>query len=131
MHFTFVSLLLTALLFIVLDFLWFQFSLPRFYGPTFEAIQGHELQFRAGAGVFAWVLLAFGIQYFVLDENVKTGQDAFIRGALMGFIIYGVYNGTNYATLSNYNMSTFVADNIWGTLVSGTVAYLAWNYIPW
>ena len=129
MNFTFVSLLLTTLLFIVLDFIWFRFSLPRFYGPTFKAIQGHDIKMRIGAGIFAWLLLAFGIQYFVLDESVKNGQDAFIRGAIMGFVIYGVYNGTNYATLSDYDMRTFVADLTWGTFVSGTVAALAWRFI--
>ena len=122
------SLLLTALLFIVFDFIWFQYSLPRFYGPTFESIQGSELQMRIGGGIFAWILLAFGIKHFV-HPSANDGRSAFVQGALLGFVIYGVYNGTNYATFSKYPIETFVADTLWGTFVSGTVSYLSWTYL--
>jgi uncharacterized membrane protein len=83
---------------------------------------------RVAGGLFAWLLLAFGVQYFVLDKEMD-GKNAFMRGALMGFIIYGVYNGTNYATLSNYDMNTFIADTSWGTFVTGTVSFLAWKFL--
>jgi len=125
---TFVSLLLTTLFFIILDLAWFQFAVPRFYEPTFTAIQGHGISMRIAGGLFAWLLLAFGVQYFVLDKEMDA-KNAFIRGALMGFVIYGVYNGTNYATFSNYDMKTFIADTTWGTFVTGTVSLLAWKFL--
>ena len=124
----YIALLFTALLFIILDFAWFQFALPRFYAPAFESIQGHELQMRISGGIFAWILLAFGIKHFV-HPHVTNARDAFVQGALLGFVIYGIYNGTNYATFSKYPIDTFVADTLWGTFVSGAVSYLSWTYL--
>jgi uncharacterized membrane protein len=124
----FIALLLTALLFIVIDFVWFQYSLPRFYGPTFKAIQGHDMQLRLGGGLFAWLLLAYGIKHFV-HPFAKDGKSAFIQGAILGFVVYGVYNGTNYATFSEYPIETFIADNLWGTFVTGAVSYLSFVYL--
>ena len=43
---------------------------------------------------------------------------------MMGFIIYGVYNGTNIATINNYSGKVFVVDTIWGTLLSGILSIL-------
>jgi uncharacterized membrane protein len=116
----FVQLLLTALLFIIMDLIWFSFSLPM-YNKSVASIQGVPIEMRVVGGIFAWLLLAFGIQYFVLNSSTSRG-DAFLKGALFGFVVYGVYNGTNYAILKNYDMHTFMADLTWGTLVSGFVS---------
>lgn len=124
----FVHLLLITLLFIIFDVIWFKFSVPRFYEPTFVAIQGEMSKLRVVGGLFAWFLLAFGIKYFVLN-NSETAKDAIIKGAILGFVIYGVYNGTNYATLKNYDMKTFTADLCWGTFVTSLVSYIAYKYL--
>jgi uncharacterized membrane protein len=121
-----IHLLFTALIFIILDLLWFQFSLPRFYNPTFLAVQKENMSFRISGGIFAWLLLAFGINYFVL-ANSSSKTEAFINGALLGFVIYGVYNGTNYATLKNYNIETAIADLTWGTIATGSVSLIAFS----
>lgn len=114
----FIALLLTALSFILLDLVWFSVSLKPIYEPTFQAIQGSPLNMRIGGGIVAWVLLALGIRHFgVVDNSSKTAS--FLRGAMLGFVIYGVYNGTNYATFSNYPVSTAIADTLWGTFATG------------
>lgn len=114
----FIALLLTALVFIMLDLVWFSVSLKPIYEPTFQAIQGSPLNMRIGGGIVAWILLALGIRYFgVAGSGTKT--DLFIRGAMLGFVVYGVYNGTNYATLTNYPVSTAIADTMWGTFATG------------
>lgn len=114
----FIALLLTALVFIMLDLVWFSVSLKPIYEPTFQAIQGSPLNMRISGGLVAWILLALGIRYFgVVDNSSKTAS--FLRGAMLGFVVYGVYNGTNYATLTNYPVSTAIADTIWGTFATG------------
>jgi len=120
----FIALLLTTLVFILLDLVWFSVSLKPIYEPTFQAIQGSPLNMRIGGGIVAWVLLALGIRYFgVTDGASKT--TSFLRGALLGFIIYGVYNGTNYATFSNYPVNTAIADTMWGTFATGIVTVIS------
>lgn len=107
-----------------MDLFWFSWSVDKIYGPTFSNIQGSPLQPRLAGGLFAWVLLGLGIRQFVLYEGI-TLVNAFARGALFGFITYGVYNGTNYATFSNYSTSTFAADLAWGTIACAIVSTIS------
>lgn len=120
----FISLLLITIIFVILDALWFSaWSLKAIYEPTFAAIQGSPLELRLAGGIIAWFLLAVGIKYIVVpDGNLYR---TFSRGALLGLIIYGVYNGTNYATFSKYPVSTAIADTLWGTFAVGAVSAIA------
>lgn len=98
--------------------MWFQYSLNRIYNPSVISIQGQPIDLRIIGGLFAWILLAIGINFFVLQDNVSK-YETFIRGLLFGFIVYGVYNGTLYAIFSNYDSLTFFSDLTWGTLATG------------
>lgn len=114
-----VALIFTAIFLILLDIIWFSWSVPRIYNPTFTAIQGNEISLNVAGGVVTWLLLAAGIAYFngTYPNQEKTKLTVMRDGAVLGFIIYGVYNGTNYATLDNYNLKTAIADTLWGTFV--------------
>jgi uncharacterized membrane protein len=121
----FISLLLITIIFIILDTIWFSsWALKNIYDPTFTSIQGSPLELRIGGGIIAWFLLAVGIRYFALNAN-DTNFTTFCRGALLGFVIYGVYNGTNYATFTKYPLSTAIADTLWGSFVVGIVSVIA------
>jgi uncharacterized membrane protein len=122
------SLVLTTLLLIALDFLWFMVSVPRIYKPTFEAIQRKPFKARLEGGILAWALIALGIRYFVYP-HAKNAQEALFRGALLGLIVYGVYNGTMYATLSDYPGSTMLIDMIWGVFATSVVSYVGYTYV--
>jgi uncharacterized membrane protein len=124
----FIALLLTTLVFIILDLFWFSWSLDAIYKPTFAAVQKSPLELRIAGGLVAWFLLAVGIRYFaivgVADGNTNL-QSLFTRGALLGAVVYGVYNGTNYATLKDYPISTAIADTMWGMFVVGTATLVS------
>ena len=59
--------------------------------------------------IIAYLLLAFGLYYFIVNKNL-TKNDAFI----LGIIIYGVYNTTNYFTINNYLIDVAIKDTLWG-----------------
>ncbi len=126
----FIALLLTTLVFIILDLFWFSWSLDAIYRPTFAAVQKSPLELRIAGGLVAWFLLAVGIRYFAIggNDNLTTTtnlQSLFLRGALLGAVVYGVYNGTNYATLKDYPVSTAIADTLWGMFVVGTATVVS------
>lgn len=112
------AVFLTTIVFIILDSIWFSVSLKPIYEPTFLDIQGSPLNLRMYRGLVTWFLLALGIRYFAIDNNA-TKPINFLRGAFLGAIIYGVYNGTNYATLTKYPISTAIADTLWGAFAMG------------
>jgi uncharacterized membrane protein len=123
----FIALLLTTLVFIILDLFWFSWSLDAIYKPTFAAVQKSPLELRIAGGLVAWFLLAVGIRYFAIGETTTatTTKSLFLRGALLGAVVYGVYNGTNYATLKDYPISTAIADTMWGIFVVGTATLVS------
>ena len=119
-----INLLVAFLLFVGFDILWFKaFGLEYFYNPQFEAINGKKFKVRIWAGLLVWIFLAIAcsmlVQYSDLD-NVGL----FLYGMFVGFIIYGVYNFTNYATIQKYSIKTVAADTLWGTLVFAVVSII-------
>lgn len=78
------------------------------------------------AGLSVYVLMAIGILVFVLPKlDEATLGTTFLYGALLGLVIYGVYDGTNYFILSNYSIKMAVVDVVWGTLALGTSTVIA------
>lgn len=119
-----INLVVAFLLFVVFDIFWFKtLGLEYFYNPQFQAINGKKFKVRIWAGLLVWFFLAVAcsmlVQYSDLD-NVGL----FLYGMFVGFIIYGVYNFTNYATIQKYSIKTVAADTLWGTLVFAVVSII-------
>lgn len=122
------DVLFIALSLIALDVLWFSATLNSVYRPAFLAIQSAPLTVRPAAAIISWLLLAVGIKYFVIagrDHKIAPISDIALRGAILGGVIYGVYNATNYATLTNYPMKMVVADTLWGITAATAASVLA------
>jgi uncharacterized membrane protein len=52
---------------------------------------------------------------------------AFAYGAGFGFVTYGIYDFTNYATLKSYPLVLLAADLAWGTFVCGLTSFAAYS----
>lgn len=110
--------LVSFVVLVILDMMWFSVSMPTVYKPLFQNIQ-KKFVFRVWSGIVVWILIALFIaidQCWVLK---KTPFDPRLLGFIYGFILYGVYNFTNYATLYKYNMKVVLTDTLWGTLNVG------------
>jgi uncharacterized membrane protein len=88
---------------------------------TFAAIQGQPLTIRLLPACLVYVILAGAIYVFSTRES-KSVSDAAIRGAGIGFAMYGVYDMTNHATLRNYPAEFAIQDILWGTTLCATAA---------
>uniref|UniRef100_A0A6C0BLF3 DUF2177 family protein n=1 Tax=viral metagenome TaxID=1070528 RepID=A0A6C0BLF3_9ZZZZ len=77
--------------------------------------------------LLTWFLLGLGVELFANSPNVF---EAALQGAALGFVIYGVYDLTNLATVDGWTPSFAIQDTLWGTLLTGTVAAIsAWTRI--
>lgn len=70
------------------------------------------------SAIITYLLLAYGVYYFSVKQNSP------LNGAILGLVIYGVYNYTNYATINKYNLNQTMIDTAWGTVLCGLVGYL-------
>lgn len=120
--------LISLILYIIFDLLWFTISLPIIYLPKFTEIQGQKPIFfnKIHGGFFAWFLLALGLSIFVTPKANST-MTAAIYGFLYGLVVYGVYNGTNYVTLNKYDYGIAIPDLLWGSLASMAISVIVYK----
>ena len=86
-------------------------------------------------GVATYLLLALALYYFVVMPAIETSKDTdstesyyyniIIKGCILGLIMYGVYDGTNLATLNNYGLKEAILDTMWGTFLGGLISVIA------
>jgi uncharacterized membrane protein len=113
-----------AILFLLLDLLWFSFA-----GNFFKGEIGSIARLTADGAwnvryipaLLVYALMAIGLCVFVLPHATSV-LGAFVLGALFGLIGYGLYDLTNLATLSTWTVRFVVVDMAWGTLLCGTVS---------
>ena len=66
-----------------------------------------------------------GSYYYIIEEPV---DNKYIRAAIFGLGIYGVYNATNLAVFTNYTQEIAIRDTIWGVGLCVAVSIIS-NYV--
>ena len=87
------------------------------YAQTVSAVQKSPMQVRMLGAAVCYPLLALAYDQFIAKPN-RSAADAF----MLGLIIYGVYNSTNYATLSDWSGQLALQDTLWGAALFGLTA---------
>jgi uncharacterized membrane protein len=82
-------------------------------------VQGSPLKMNFLGAALCYIFLIFGINYFIIKPH-KSVSDAF----LLGIIIYGVYETTNYALLKNWSILTVIIDTLWGGILFAITTYI-------
>lgn len=119
------------------------------YLPAIERIQGVPVSLDYISAGIAYLILAFGLVYFVFlktenelkissirSETVFNGDSAsgsaigkiISNGVAFGIFGYGLYNFTNSALLDNHSVTLGIQDTIWGATL-GTVSGLIYFFL--
>ena len=112
--------------FILLDALWLGFVMNAFYKrhlAPLARMSGDNLAPIWPAAALVYPLLAAGVTVFVLGR-ARTPLEALALGALLGLVIYGVYDLTNYSTLRHWSLTLVMVDIAWGAVLCGSTAWL-------
>ena len=106
--------LVSALGLVAIDFAYLS-VIKGHFARQIAAVQGSPMVVNLFGAVVTYVLLIFGLNYFIIRPG-RSARDAF----LLGLVTYGVYDFTNLALLSKWQLFTAVTDTLWG----GTLFYL-------
>jgi len=114
-------------LLITIDFVWLSFVMKDFYTTHLHAVnklaESTQIVFNIPAAVATWALITLGIMLFVLPQVQGTSySNTFLWGACFGFIVYGVYDLTNMATIKEWAPALAFYDVLWGTFLNGMLA---------
>jgi uncharacterized membrane protein len=108
----------------VLDGIWLGVLMKSFYRDQLAPI----VRLAAGgiapnwpAAFVVYVLLGTGIALFVIPR-ASTISSAAGYGAMLGLVVYGVYDFTNYSTLRQWPFVLVLVDVAWGIVASAACA---------
>ena len=102
-----------------------QFIFNCFIFNTISLFNSHDLFLVSGLffnfNCFISLLffLILGLNYFIIKPR-RSVQDAF----LLGLVIYGVYETTNWALFSNWSVISVIIDTLWGGILFAITTYV-------
>jgi len=111
-------MLLSAIVMISLDFVYLSVMKGYFMNQV-KNVQGSALKINYFGAAICYIFLVVGLNYFIIKPR-KSVSDAF----LLGLVIYGVYETTNYALFSNWSIVSVIIDTLWGGLLFASTAYI-------
>lgn len=100
---------------IVLDFIWFSLMKSKYYTTK------KPVNIFSALLVYLILCSALGVQ---LPKNYG---EALVYSLLVGFVVYGVFNLTNYSILNEWKLDLVIYDILWGMFncaVAGSLIYL-------
>lgn len=91
------------------------YNIKTIFSNQIMNIQRVSMIFRVWGAFFCYILLFIGLYFFIIKNN-KDPSHAF----LLGVVIYGVYDTTNYATLKKWSYQFAIMDTLWGGILFAT-----------
>ncbi len=111
-------MLVSAIALISIDFIYLN-VIKDFFKKQIQNVQGSQMQVNFLGAALCYIFLIVGINYFIIKPR-KSVNDAF----LLGLVIYGVYETTNYALFKNWSIITVIIDTLWGGLLFASTTYI-------
>ncbi len=112
--------------FLVIDFIWLKYVALSFYRGQI----GHLMLDKPNLGIAGLFYLVYVVGVVVLAVNPALEKSqwttAVLYGGLLGFVAYGTYDITNLATLKTWPPIVSIIDMIWGTVLTASVATIAY-----
>jgi uncharacterized membrane protein len=108
----------SAIILVLIDFIYLNI-IKDFFGKQIIKVQGSPMKVNLIGAILCYLFLVLGINYFIIYQN-KSILDAF----LLGLLIYGVYETTNYALFSKWSFTTVIIDTLWGGILFALTTYL-------
>lgn len=116
-----VAVITVALL--ALDFIYISLNRNLFEVQVAD-VQRVSLQMRPLGAILCYIMLVFGLYYFIVREQ-RSVFDAF----LLGLVIYGVYEGTTYALFKKWKWNIVLMDTLWGGILFGLTTFITYKLV--
>ena len=109
---------------LVADAIWLGVIAKKFYANQLGHLMRPDI--KAIPALAFYLLFAVGLVILAVRPTNASAPIATIafHGGLIGFIAYGTYNMTNYATLKDWPIKMTAIDWPWGTALSALAAVM-------
>lgn len=116
------DIIILTILILVIDCSYL-YGIRNIFSKQIMDVQNSPLQMDFLAAVLCYVLIVFGLYYFIIREK-KSVFEAF----MLGIIIYGIYELTTKAIITNWRWQTVLLDSVWGGILFGIVTAIFYQY---
>lgn len=113
----------------VLDGLWLGVIAREFYRAQMVAVAAEDFNMLPAA--LFYFLYPLGVLFVALTPPAQGWAEALGRSALLGLVVYGVYDLTNMATLKAWPAKLALVDATWGTFITAMAGLAAYSAMAW
>jgi len=117
----FKEIFLSSVVFLLLDAAYITLNKSA-WDVQIASIQRVSMQIRVLGAIVCYALLILGLYYFIL----RTRQCAF-DAFLLGILIYGVFESTNYSIFKKWDWKIAVMDTLWGGVIFGSTTLVVYK----
>ncbi len=113
----------TFFLFLLLDYLWLGHLAKPFYLEQLNTIlllKDGSIDARLLPAFIVYALFLVMVWCIILPLAGNSLTQALFYGALLGFVLYGIYDMTNLAVLKDWPVKVAVIDWLWGIFLCST-----------
>lgn len=134
------DLIVLAVIILALDAV-FLTLFKEFFARQVMLVQGTAMKVNIPSAAVCYVLMVVGLYYFILRHiivpnatsaaaSVQTMRigDGIKAAFFLGILIYGVYETTTLAILSNWSPVTALVDTTWGGTLFALSTYIFYKY---
>lgn len=111
-------LLVSAIIFVCLDFGYLNLFKEHF-NKQVQDIQGSKININFLATIISYIFLILGLNYFIIKPK-RSVSDAF----LLGLVIYGTYEATNWAIFTKWSVQSVIMDTLWGGILFALTTFI-------
>ena len=112
------NLLILGIVLLLFDSIYLNL-ISNIFNEQIKKIQGTNIKMNYNGAIIAYIFLILGLYYFIIKPN-RSIKDAF----LLGLVIYGVYEGTNYALFNNWSEYIVIIDTLWGGILFALTTFI-------
>jgi uncharacterized membrane protein len=112
------AVFITLISFLILDTLYFS-TMYRFMNEAIEKIQRKSLAVRYSSALVCYLAMTVLFVYFIVLQK-RSLYEAFF----LGFLVYLIYETTNYAILRDWPITLVWVDSLWGGFLFMIVAFI-------
>jgi uncharacterized membrane protein len=115
-------ILFSSAILLALDFIYLNLVKSQ-YEVQIVAVQRVVMKIKIVPVLICYALIMFALNYFILRTH-RPILEAF----LLGFIIYGVFDSTNYALFKKWDLRLAISDAIWGGVLFALTTYFVYAF---
>ena len=111
------NIILLSLLVLLIDG-FFLYNIQNLFINQIMKVQNSNIKLKIVGFILSYVFIIIPLYFFIIRKN-----ESLLHAFILGISIYGVYEYTNYALLTNWDFKTTIIDTLWGGILFVLVTY--------